>query len=487
MTEWWGQHQVGGEEPAPPEASDNGVELSLPAVRKPIASSVLWTPKSWDSAEPAEARDMDLFVWQAALREIAKHLSAPGGGEGYGIFSGRLARCPESDTSYLSIEEAHPAPHSMPESEDPADLARFREFWLSLSMKVSAHERTLVGWYHAHPRLGISFSKSDERIHLAHFPNRWQCALVLTSQASNREAGFFQRDPGTGAFRSTPTAFYEVLPVRKLNGGRVESWISWSNYKPDRSVKNSGKRSREAAFEFVLDASETSAVSDPGALQGNGNGTNGNKGRANGDEASAETGGAPAPSVLLPHFLKARKAQRRRRRIRRLAAAAGILAVAAGGLTAASATGRVDLAAMVGDARFQTRALARALAETLIPTSQTTADGQAGAVPMARGQGPGAPSADSDMNFASPPGDARQILLARIQEYERVRTAAAYEGETAACEPLTTALRRVEAAAETLMAGPDGPAIGAAEGEGLPAAIEEVRRDYDASGCSSSD
>ncbi|MEE8594667.1 MAG: hypothetical protein V3T25_02245, partial [Gemmatimonadota bacterium] len=105
----------------------------------------------------------------------------------------------------------------------------------------------------------------------------------------------------------------------------------------------------------------------------------------------------------------------------------------------------------------------------------------------ARGQGPGAPSADSDMNFASPPGDARQILLARIQEYERVRTAAGYEGETAACEPLTTALRRVEAAAETLMAGPDGPAIGAAEGEGLPAAIEEVRRDYDASGCSSSD
>ena len=128
MAEWWGQNQVGGEEPAPPEASDNGVDLSLPAVRKPIASSVLWTPKSWDSAEPAEARDMDLFVWQAVLREIAKHLSAPGGGEGYGIFSGRLARCPESDTSYLSIEEAQPAPHSKPESEDTADHARLQEF-----------------------------------------------------------------------------------------------------------------------------------------------------------------------------------------------------------------------------------------------------------------------------------------------------------------------------------------------------------------------
>ncbi len=480
MTEWWGQHQVGGEDPAPPEASGSGVELSLPAVPKPVASSVLWTPKAWDSAEPPETRDMDLFVGQAALRAIANHLSEPGGREGYGMFSGRLARCPESDTSYLSIEEAHPAPHSMPESEDPVDLARFREFWLSLSMKVSARERTLVGWYHAHPRLGISFSKSDQRIHLAHFPNRWQCALVLTSQASKREAGFFQRDSRTGAFRSTPAAFYEVLPVRKLNGGRVESWISWSNYKPHRSVKISGPRSREATFEFVIDASEAGA----GALPGNG--TNGNKGRA-GDEASAETGGAPAPSVLLPHFLKARKAQRRRRRIRRLAAAAAILAVAAGGLTAASATGQVDLAAMVGDVRFQTKVLARALAETLIPTSQATADGQAGAIPMARGQSPGAPSANSDMSFASPPGDAGQILLARIQEYERVSTAAAYEGETAACEPLSMAFGRVEAAAETLMAGPDPSASGAVEDEGLASAIEDVRRDYDASGCSSSD
>ena len=485
MTEWSGQHQVGGEEPAAADASGNGVGLSLHAVPKPVGSSILWTPKSWDSAESGEIRAVDLFVWQAALKEIASHLSAPGGREGYGMFSGRLARCPESDTSYLSIEEAHPAPHSMPESEDPAGLARFREFWLSLSLKVSAHDRTLVGWYHAHPRLGISFSKSDERIHLAHFPNRWQCALVLTSQTTNREAGFFQRDSRTGAFRSTPAAFYEVLPTRKLNGGRAKSWISWCNYKPDRSVENSGMRSREAAFEFVLDASESAAVSDSGTLQGNG--VNAQKGRANGDETSAETGGAPAPSDLVTHFVKARKKQRRRRLIRRLAAATAILAAAAGALTAVSATGRVDLAAMVGDARFQTRALAKALAETLIPTNQTTADGQAGAVPMARGQDPGAPSANSDMDFASPPGAARQILLERIQEYDRVGTAAAYQGATAACGPLTTAFRQVEAAAATLAGGPDRPANSAADGEGLVEAIEAVRRDYDASGCASSD
>jgi len=56
-----------------------------------------------------------------------------------------------------------------------------------------------------------------------------------------------------------------------------------------------------------------------------------------------------------------------------------------------------------------------------------------------------------------------------------------------ACEPLTAAFRRVEAAAKTLTAGPDWPGIGAVEGEGYVAAIEEVRRDYDASDCSSSD
>jgi proteasome lid subunit RPN8/RPN11 len=346
MAEWWGQHRLGGEESSSPEASDQSVEHSLPILCKPIASSVLWTPKVWESAEPQEACNPDLFVWQAALKEITEDLSAPGGRERYGMLSGRLLRCPESDTSYVSIEEAHPAPHAMPESEDPVYLARFREFWLSVSMKVSAQERTLVGWYHSHPRLGVSLSKSDERLHLTHFPNRWQCALVFTSQTSRREAGFFQRDPKTGAFRSTPSAFYEVLPVRKLNGGRATSWVGWSNYKPDRSVKDPGRRAREAAFELVVDALEDADEADLDALPGIGaDGSNGNKGRANGDEASAETGGAPAPSVLLPELLKAGKAQRRRRRIRRLAAAASIIVATAVGLAAALATGRVDLMA----------------------------------------------------------------------------------------------------------------------------------------------
>lgn len=486
MTERWGQHRVGGQEPVPPEASGNGVDLGLPAVPKPVNSSILWTPRAWDSAEPPEARGMDLFVWQTALREVASHLSTPGRRDAYGMLSGRLLRCPESDTSYLSIQEAHAAPHSMPESEDPADLARFREFWLSVSMKVSRHGQTLVGWYHAHPRLGIAFSKSDQRIHLAHFPNRWQCALVLTSEASSREAGFFQRDARTGVFRSTPAAFYEVLPAGRLNGGRAKSWVGWSNYKPDRSVKTSRRSSREAAFELIsIDGSETVARSDPDALPGGG--TNGNTGRAIGDGASAETGGAPAPTVLLPEFFKAREARRRRRRILRAAATAGILAVAAGGLAMASATGRVDLAAMAGDVRFQTRALVQALSETLIPTNQPSADGQAGAVPMARGQDPGAPSADTDMSFASPPSEAPRSLLSLIQEYERVRTAAANEGKMATCEALTTAFRRVEAAAASHAVDPGELADGPAESEGLTAALQDVRRDFEASSCSSPD
>ena len=125
---------------------------------------------------------------------------------------------------------------------------------------------------------------------------------------------------------------------------------------------------------------------------------------------------------------------------------------------------------MAGDAQFQTRALAKALAETLIPTNQTTADGQAGAIPMARGQDPGAPSADNDPNFVASLRAVESVLV-EVEAFDSLR-----ESGEADCEGLTTSYLRIEAAAE---------ALETADLETIQPTLDAVRTDFAATGCSS--
>ena len=372
-------------------------------------------------------------------------LATPGGRDGYGMLVGRLCHCPVSATPYLAIRDAYSAPTSVPHGPLPGELSEFRDFWLSVSMKVSAQDQELVGWYHAHPRLGVSFSKSDERMHAAHFPNRWQCALVLSSEGGVHEAGFFQRDAKMGVFRSTPAPFFEVVPDDGLRQEPVRSNVIWANYRADRSVLRTWIEPGHAAFEFVAQgigngagvpgAAENGAVATAAAAIEGAPGVESAE-RANGDVAGAETGGAPVPPMLLPY-------RRRRSTTRVLAAFAGVV-LAAAALTAAVATDRIDLSVLgrrVGlefSAPEQTGGMPGNL--------DNTADGQAGAVPMAHGQDPGAPSAENDPLSI----DRRGGLEAVRAEVEALEALLA-TGE-ADCEQLTASLLRIEAEASALAA-----------------------------------
>jgi hypothetical protein len=91
------------------------------------------------------------------------------------------------------------------------------------------------------------------------------------------------------------------------------------------------------------------------------------------------------------------------------------------------------------------------------------------------------------MTFSGPRDEINQNLRARIQEYEQVRMAASSGGEPPDCESLATAFGRVDAAAAALTVGSEGLGIERLEAEGLGIAIEEVRRDFEASGCATSD
>jgi proteasome lid subunit RPN8/RPN11 len=416
---------------------------------------------------------MDLFVWPRVLREITTLLSTPGGHDGYGMLAGRLCHCPVSGTSYLNIEDAYSAPNAVPQGAHPSELGEFKEFWLSISMKVSVEQRELVGWYHAHPRLGISFSKSDERLHSAHFPNRWQCALVLSSDAGAHEAGFFQRDSKTGAFRSTPAPFFEVLPEDGLRGEPVRSDVIWANYRADRSVLRSWVEPGKASFELVGLGIGNGAGGLEAAANGQGEPIDGaidqnqaveSTERANGDAADAETGGAPAPPIIQP------RSRRRRAASLALTVSSGVT-LAAAALMAAAATDRIDLSVL--GQRVGLELSAPAQADGQAGAIDYTADGQAGAVPLAHGQVPGAPSADNDPVSAETTLDVR-LLRAEIEAYEALQ-----ETGEADCERLTTTYLRIEAAAGSLNAAD----LEVADLADL-AAVEAVRRDFATAGCS---
>lgn len=526
---------------APVSKRELGAVPSPPAVPRPLSRSVLWMPRSWDSSDASIGRGIDLFIWQRPLREIAGHIARPGAAEGYGLLTGALYHCPVSGTSYLAIDDAHPADDVLPKGEDPQHIPGFREFWLEVSMQASARKRQLVGWYHAHARLGVVFSKWDERLHVHHFPNRWQCALVLTSNLKAFEGGFFQRDSVSGAFGSTLAPFYEVLPERAIRDEPVATWVGWENYRADRPVMAPAHpHVPEAAFEFVS-LEETLSSGDP---QGNGapaeahedlasrlvadeeatadgpsgtaddgssgtaggpSGTAGTvgtewqkigteEGRATVEKSGAEIGGAPAPTpFLLPDLPKAPRMWRPDQfalQRRSWLAAAGLVALAAVALTVLISARRISLPSFSEGVGLELSAPARKLDSTVSTAAgQSAADGQAGANPLARGQNPGAPSATKAAGLGGAIAVWGRELAAGIDEYHSVR---ATDGDGSPdCAALGAAYGRVEAAHATLLeaaAASQATAASRAEAAGGPVEAllgeaEAAGLDYQQSGC----
>ncbi len=521
---------AGDSQAAPVSKREPGAWASPPAVPKPLSRSVLWMPRSWDTSDASAGRGIDLFIWQRPLREIARHIVRPGAAEGYGLLTGALYHCPVSGTSYLAIDDAHPADDVPPKGEDPQHIPGFREFWLEVSMQASARERQLVGWYHAHARLGVVFSRWDERLHVHHFPNRWQCALVLTSNPKTFEGGFFQRDSVSGVFGSTLAPFYEVLPERTIRDEPVATWVGWENYRADRPVmKPAHPHVREAAFEFFsleetlssgdhqgnsapAEAHEdlaSSLVADEEATAGRASGSadspsGGRSGRRRDGQVwrklVRDSEGTPAPTpFLLPDLPDAPRMWRPGQfalRRRSWLAAAGLIALAAAALTVLVTAGRINLPSFSEGIDLELSAPAPMLDNTVSTAAgRGAADGQAGANPLARGQDPGAPSANEAVGLGGAIAVSGRELEAGIDEYRSVR-ATGGDGSPD-CAALGVAYGRVEAAYATLLeataasqaaAASQATAASRAEAAGGPveALLEEAeaaRLDYQQSGC----
>jgi proteasome lid subunit RPN8/RPN11 len=69
-------------------------------------------------------------------------------------------------------------------------------------------EKTLLGWYHTHPHMGVFFSQWDAWIHRYFFPSLWQVALVI--EPYNSMGGFFTHDANGNLVSNSYQGFYEL-------------------------------------------------------------------------------------------------------------------------------------------------------------------------------------------------------------------------------------------------------------------------------------
>jgi hypothetical protein len=85
-------------------------------------------------------------------------------------------------------------------------------------------DKTVVGWYHTHPRMSIFLSSYDLFLHENFFPHPWQVALVV--EPYTHQGGFFIRDEDHQLDPRRYYGFYE------LNNGQNDSIVDWRNLRP---------------------------------------------------------------------------------------------------------------------------------------------------------------------------------------------------------------------------------------------------------------
>lgn len=212
--------------------ADGSIESGTAERDELLARSVSWSPLvTGHPAHAARSGTYDLFVDQAVLRVARAHLEKAGVHELYGFLFGRVVEegGEEGGRGFVLLEEALPASEPMPGRDEP-----FRFLDSVMRARQTASEtRRMVGWYHNHRFLGLELTEQDVEIHLRHFPEPWQCALVLIPDRDSPRGAFFQRKAGDRYFRRSLVPFHEVADGGEepsSSRGPFQTCVDWKNY-----------------------------------------------------------------------------------------------------------------------------------------------------------------------------------------------------------------------------------------------------------------
>ena len=163
----------------------------------------------------------DIVVTEEVLLATAHHVAQDMTKESGGFLLGNRYECPNTKMQYIIVDQYMKADYT---EGTQVSLTFTTDSWAQLKDRLDGKYRgkSLVGWYHSHPGMGIFLSNYDVDIHKNRFANEWDVALVL--DPVKHEGGFFAWIDGNVNPREK-VDFYELL-----DGDSRETVVAWTNY-----------------------------------------------------------------------------------------------------------------------------------------------------------------------------------------------------------------------------------------------------------------
>lgn len=200
---------------------------------KPLLRVVSWRPAGDESRSTSGAPE--LFVTQAVLRGVRRHLAGAPEHETFGFLVGRLFYCPWTKSTYALADRVFRSPNPLPAGRGDG---RFRNDWHAAWTRARERDTEVLGWYHRHGLLGVQLSQQDVELHKAYFPEPWQAALLLAFDRHGAHGGFIRHSDEPLFFNRNLVAFYELAdPDAEWDADTKPTVVDWRNYETAEDVR----------------------------------------------------------------------------------------------------------------------------------------------------------------------------------------------------------------------------------------------------------
>jgi proteasome lid subunit RPN8/RPN11 len=170
-----------------------------------------------------------VFFTQLAYRKCVDHVTSDMEREVGGVLVGEVRTDAARSQTYVMIENIIPASFTS-SGETHVTFTQNSLVDLNNQMENSFPGKTIVGWYHTHPRLGVFMSNHDTFLHRHFFPEPTHVALVIDPYYNR--AGFFCWQNGNTLDPIKYVGFYETSDVDDV------SIVEWENLEPVIVVAN---------------------------------------------------------------------------------------------------------------------------------------------------------------------------------------------------------------------------------------------------------
>jgi proteasome lid subunit RPN8/RPN11 len=187
--------------------------------RIPYPYARQWFVWEENPAHPA----VQVFMTQKAYQQVNQHANSDLYNEVGGWLLGRWCWDADNLEEFIVVDETLAAP-LVRNSSTFLTFTQDTQVKMLGILEESYPEKTVVGWYHTHPRMSIFLSGYDIFLHENFFPHPWQVALVV--EPYSHQGGFFIRDQEHQLDSRRFYGFYE------LNHEQNHSVVDWRNLRP---------------------------------------------------------------------------------------------------------------------------------------------------------------------------------------------------------------------------------------------------------------